>query len=673
MKFKYFLLLIIIIILVSCQSNNSSSSSDSTTDAISVVETKLLESEFGNPSNWKKFVTYDKKESISSPKMLSVSEDVSITYMANGLLSREFDFLMHTDTELVAVDQETGISIINFNNVDSPKGNVINYRGEVQSVYFYQDILYAWTKDQKLINVRTEEILVDSPSALLPTDELIVLDNGFYFNSHEGLWKISSDFSVEELLISHSSWDLFKDSTNQLWVGTNNGVYLGDGVTFSIVYSGYASKILEFSGQIYALVNTSFMPSFGETSDYDLYKWNGTTFVYHCEVGSLWGSTSQFIELFEWNSKLYAIKLDGGSTLEFDGTVFTAVTPIVAEIGRKSIIEINNILYSTGNINGIKIWDGAISKNITGFNTAEGMLSNKIQRIFTDSIGNIWLGPKTDGVSILDNSGAFINISFPDEIKIAGIFEYEGTVYINGANNLYTVTDFVPTLYTSFHSHGENVYFDQTNGKLWALPNGVLAMLDINTKEMWGMDDGYWTDTRDYAWNNLGYHFHDVIAIPNENAVFIAVEANIILKYNYGTNKFTEIAIPTAIKKFVNKNGILYGVSESGQLLIYDITWTIIESNLESVNITNLSIKDGLVFITSEDSKIEIFDLATHEKSIWTSQNIPIEGSINEMFIHSTIALSSSMTMNILDESTKEFSMVLATENGLVICSFNIE
>jgi len=680
---------------------------------------KLLASEFEVESNWTAYGTYDQLEDDghsvnASLRVLdrSLNREKIITYTANGLVSEIFEYLVANNEGLAIGSRRYGVSVLKFSDMGSPKGNVYNYRKEfLEGIAEYQNKFYAWFLDGSIVDIASGEMIYeDAPMgtnsihSTVPKNRFAI-DNGEYFigtsnldsdgslkpNKDNGLWKIDAALSTKTKLLDHPVWCVYKDGDDIMWVGTKDGIYQETDSAFEKVYTGYAEQIFEFNDQTYALIKDFFSKP-DDNNDFDLYQWDGATFQYVCEVSEVYGFPSIFeMYAFEWDSTLY-VSIQGSQDrlLVFDGTSFTIQNnPIYdGKIGQQCAKVADEKLFTVGNLTGLNIWDGVELVQLNTVNTAEALISNAIQVLYVAENGNLWIGPETSGFNILDNDGKFEIEELPEEIKVTGIFETDGTTYVQGAAALYEATDTGNLNYKTFACNGERVYYDAVSDKLWAYPNfgvgnGSLGMLDIETKEIYGttgFDDraDYWQ--RDYEWIKPEYHFNDVVSIPNENAVFIAVQNSgvdeetgedlaesgdsIVLKYDYGTDEFSEISIPIEfIRYFAIEKSIIYGIGKGTIAEYVDGEWQIVRSSLSSNYPVDLVIKNKYAFIPNRNS-LEVLHLASGKSSEWNFTELPIKGNIK------TVAMRTNENPGV---TAKAYSMYFGTSQGLVICDLNLQ
>jgi hypothetical protein len=646
-----------LLIILACGGGGGGST---TNDTLHASSSKLLANEFEDEKNWTVYETYDQLEdsdnslnaslqALSAPTQKelvgldhkhdtqlqtfakSTEREKIVTYTANGLVAESFQYLVSNSDSIAMGSRFHGVSVLKFEDLDSPKGAVYNFRKDfLQGIAEYQDKIYAWYHDGSIVDVATgETVCGNAPQGTstsygaTPKNRLLI-DNGIFFigtsNTDEdgfpedgldnGLWKIDLDQSSKTKLIDHPVWCIYKDNTGTLWVGTNNGIYKGDASNFIQINSEYAEQIFEYNGQIYALIKDFFNKP-EESNDFDLYEWDGSVFQYVCEASNVIGENYvDEMHAFVWQDTLYAIAHGHNQLLQFAGSSFSILDNSMGKgiFGEKCAISADEKLFSVGNVTGLNVWDGNQYVQLNTVNTAEALISNAIRVLYIADNGDLWIGPETSGFNILDDHDNFELIELAEEVTIAGFFERNGTSFVQGAAALYEVNDGTPEHYAAFACNGERVYHDANHGKLWAFPNfgsgnGSLAMMDIDTKVIsgtTGFDDrpDYWQ--RDYEWDKLEYHFNDVISIPDEDAVFIAVENgdHIVLRYDYNTDEFSEVEIPIeSIKYFDITKSAVFGVGQGNIVKYEEGKWEVISTDLTSEEPYGFAVKHNYAFI----------------------------------------------------------------------------
>lgn len=670
------------------------SGSDSNTD-------KLLESEFSVPGNWTAYETYDQvgagvAAAVTAAKSdaRAVEREKIVTYTANGVVAEAFDYLTATEDSIAMGSRQYGISMLNFDDLSAPKGKVYNYRkNSLNGLSTDQDQFYAWFFDGSLVNITTGiSVYSDAPMGTqtnygaTPKNRMVIQDGDFFIgtsnletdgnlrpDTDNGLWKIDVTHSEKTKLIDYPVWCLYKDSTNTIWAGTDEGIYRQDGSAFTNVHDGYAEQIFEFDNQTYALIKDFFHKP-GDNTDFDLYWWNGNAFEYKCEISEGIGNMINSMHAFVWNNILY-VSYDQTYLLVFDGSTFSRqVNPIYdGKIGQYCVLPADGRLFSVGNLTGLNIWDGVDYTQLNTVNTTEGLLSNDIQVLHVHSQGNLWIGSPVSGFNMLDEEGNFTSIELVEQISIGGIFEHDGTTYAQGADIVYAIGPDDLHSFADFNCNGEKVYYDAPQGRLWAFPNfgsgnGALGMLDMDTKKIWGTTgydnrEDYWQ--RDYTWEKPPYHFNDVIAIPDEDAVFIALENGDgkILKYEYLTDTFITVDIPiTAIRYFDRTDKAVFGVGPGSIVKYENGSWTVVNSVLVSNSPVDLLVKHNYAFVPNPFN-LEVVHLVSGKTSMWNFDELPIEGQIQ------TIAMRTNQDPGGIK---KAYAIIFGTDAGLVLCNLNL-
>jgi hypothetical protein len=682
-----------------------------TGDTSNTSVSRLLSDELENEKNWTAYETIDQLTSEENDVYSALNTPVGalsaplnrekiVTYTANGLVSEIFEYLVSNSDGIAMGSRDYGVSVMKFIDMDSPRGTVSNFRKDfLEGIAEYQDKFYAWFLDGSIVDIASGAVIYESAPmgtnsiySAVPKNRFLIDDGIFYIGTSNvepdgsliagadnGFWEIDATLSSKTKLINHPVWCVFRDSAGIIWAGTQDGIYKKDGDTAEHVFNGYAEQIFEFNNQTYALIKDFFnYPD--ENNDFDLYQWNGTTFQYVCEVSDVYGSPSIFeMQAFEWENILYiSVRGSQDRLLVFDndsGSFSVQANPIYnGKIGQQSAHVADGRLFTVGNLTGLNVWDGNHYGQLNTVNTAEALISNAISVLYIADDGNLWIGPEASGFNILDDDGNFELKELSEEYTIAGFFENHGVAYVQGASALYEVNDSGIQHFAAFACNGERVYYDSDHGSLWAFPNfgsgnGALGMLDIDTKVIsgtTGYDDrtDYWQ--RDYEWEKPAYHFNDVVSIPGEDAVFIAVENgdHIVLRYDYHTDQFTEVEIPIeSITYFDVKESAVFGVGQ-GCIVKYEKgTWEVVRSGLPSEAPYGFAVKHNYAFIPNRDD-MAVVHLVSGKTSIWTFDELPIEGDVK------SIKMRTNQHPGVLK---KAYSMVIGTTKGLVICNLNLQ
>lgn len=661
---------------------------------------------------------------ISALTLLSLSIAIGLdlsaitTKTASGLVTDYLLEHLHVDNDYIVVGSGSdGYSYIRTSDVNNPKGKVYNYRGRDSSNAIYQVGLRGFTKrnsDGKIyalygsdiVDVINRQIVYSDTSNYNPNGfnggkEKFLTDSAGNFwigalnldqagnpTGENGLYKISADFSGKTTLLSDPIWSLFKDSGGIIWIVSNKGIYKRvEGGSPTLVFNSessspvrWAEQVIEDSGEIYAVMKNYFHYPYGTATKFiELYRWNGTTFVKVCDVKSESGIVPPSAQAFVYSGSLY-IKFFG-----FSGTyVFNKVSgnvslgsDIGSDMGNARMIAIGNALVSVGNVSGISLYnwnaDGQTLR-ITSANTAEGLIANNIHSLyFSQATNRLLIGPeRAEGFNVVvDNT--FNIYGFPNtEVNTVGFFDYNGKLYVQGASNLYYLDAGQVVQVKNFATNGEKIYYD-SRGYVWSFPNwgagyGGIGVLDLESLTIKGTA-GYWP-TVDTWTLDQGYHFHDIISVPGENAVFIAVgdseiightaiKMPFVLKYNYTTNAFSKVVLPDddceGIRTFASDGTYLYGISRQRLYRYSNGTWEYYCPIQLEGGFNGATITEDYLFIISGGSGLEIVDLRTKTSNRYNS---------------SVIVLPSDTVTAIAIQNTgaHSYRVWLGTSKGLAYC-----
>jgi hypothetical protein len=655
--------------------------------------------------------------------LLFVSIAISLDFSAikttttRGLIAEYLEQLYIDDDYVVVAAGTEGFSYISTGHVNNPQAKVHNYRGRSNGSGIDRfgcsgftkrasdGKIYAWYGSD-IVEVLTKTVVYTSapdythssfsggPKDRFTTDEsgnfwigASNLDEDGIQSGDNGLYRIAANFSGKTKVLNDAVWSIFKDSSGTLWISTENGIYrkpIGDApsLVFNSLTSNpqrWADTTIEHNGQIYALMKNYFHnPNSLPARIAELFRWNGLSFEKICDITS--GGP-----MFVYQNTLY---VRGSSLYQFnDGLqTFSIVADFGGAIGYDRIIVRNNIIASVGNVAGVLLYNfngDNQNVNLTPANTAQGLLSDRIHTIYASPTTNrVYIGSEVSGFNeFINNSYAIHEI--PGEVISVGFFEHEGRLYAQGAVNLYYLENGQLTNVVRFPTNGEKIYYD--NGKVWSFPNwgagyGGIAVLNISdltikgTKDYQGND--YWTTTETWTLDR-GYHFYDVVSVPGENAVFIAVgdseiatpytNMNFVLKYNYATNTFTKMYLPESsqgIRVFVRDGTKVYGVARQ-KLYVYTQggTWEYFCGIELGNDFRGMKIADNYLFVISgwnsdgagRASGLEVVDLLNKTTRYYTSSDIYIPSDY-------------IFAIEIEQRSQNNYRLWLGTMNGIANC-----
>jgi hypothetical protein len=645
-------------------------------------------------------------------------------YTAKGIVSDSIDQL-YADADVIIVGSlEEGFSVIGTDDIDSPQGKVSNYRGRSgadPALRFgcsgftkraSDGKIYAWYGSD-IVEVSTKAIVYASAPdythsyyGCSPKERFVTDESGNFWVGTEnlnesgassganGLYRIASDFSGKTTLLTDAIWNVFKDSGGTIWISSDRGVYRrASGGSATLVFDSltasparWAEQIIEYDGNIYAVMKNFFhYPHDTPTKVFELYRFNGTTFVKVCDVQS--GSNTS-VYAFVYSSNLY---IRGASLYRFNtgSGDMSLVTDIGSYLGYYRFAAVGDALVSAGNTRGITIYNWGASGQTTRLltsNTAQALISDRVWSIYAAARDRVFIGFQATGFNLY-NGSTFQVFSLPDEVYIVGFFEYGGKTWVQGTSNLYYLDGDTLVSHLPFATNGEKVYYD--NGRLWAFPNwgsgyGAIGMLNLANSTIKGMKDAqgndYWSTSETWVLDRQ-YHFHDVIAVPGENAVLIAVggseiappyeEMPYVLKYSYATNAFSKVSLPDnsseGIRSFASDGSAVYGAARQKLFKYINGTWSEFCSIEMGNDFRGMKIGQHHLFIISgwnsnglgRHGGLEVVDLIHRTTQYYDSTTIAIPAD-------------SLTSVEIVSHGNNNYRLWLGTTNGLAYCNLKL-
>jgi hypothetical protein len=632
-------------------------------------------------------------------------------YTARGLVSDNLDQLYADDDVIIVGNTTEGFSIIRTADLDSPEGKIINYRGRSgadPTLRFgcqgftkraSDGKIYAWF-GHDLVEVSTKTVVYSSapdyshstfgctPKNRFVTDEsgnfwigTQNLDESGASGGENGLYRISAGFSEKTTLLTDAIWNVFKDSGGTIWVASNKGIYRrASGGNPTLVFNSetssptrWAEQVIEHGGEIYAVMKNFFhYPNETPTKYFELYRWNGTTFVKLCDVHS---GTQNSPYAFVYSGSLY-IKIDGGGMYLFNagsGDV-SLVSDIGSQMGGRRLASVSNVLVSVGNIYGISVYNrggsGQTTRLLTS-NTAEALISDRVWSIYAAARDRVFIGFEASGFNLY-NGSTFQVYSLLNEGSIVGFFEYGGRTYVQGTSNLYYLDGDTLVSHLAFSTNGERVYYD--NGRLWAFPNGgagygAIKMLNLANS------------TTETLTPDRQYHFYDVIAVPGEDAVLIAVgdseiaspytKMPYVLKYSYASNTFSKVYLPDSncegIRSFASDGSAIYGAARQKLFKYVNGTWSEFCALEMGNDFRGMKIGQHHLFIVSgwnstgagQGGGLEVVDLIHRTTQYYDSSTIAIPAD-------------SLTSIEIVSHGNNNYRLWLGITNGLAYCNLKL-
>ena len=681
-------------------------------------------------SQWSFFQTYNRTtSSVGPPSELSlnikptnqISTPVLTTFSANGLVGDSFSRLLVDDTYIFVSHQETGVSYIKITDITNPKGKVFNYtgrEGDDALLRFGASDFVKRNSDDKvfvlygrdIVDLLNNEIVYDNAPDrtngvcdVQPKSRFVIGNNGDFWigtatvnncdgsiddlgtGDENGLFKISSTFSSRTKILDDPIWSIFKDSANNIWISSSTGIWRSiGGNSPSKVYSSgfYADQIIEFDGEIYAIMKNFFNNSNIDPieKEFNLFKWNGSTFVLDCNIPVSEHTRGLFS--FIYQNELY---FRGGDLSKFVvGTPnsISSIDEIGTGMGDSSVISHNEMLISVGGSDGIAIFNFQNSGEtigLTAVNTAEQLISDDIYNLYSDTNHKMYIAPGgASGFNTFENNSFDIHEMNNGDSPVE-FFEHNGITYIHNGRNLITVIDEILTSSTYFSSNGDSIYYD-SSGYLWSFPDwgasdyGAIGKLDLSSDVISGTKDANDVDVwnTSTSWNlDRGYHFNDVIRIPGTNEVLIGVSDRKIgstskiishtLKYSHTSDSFIKVDFPDTQSEGIivmdSTGDIIYGASLNKLFRYENGEWTFY-SDLILGDIHDIKIAKNYAFIVSgwgTDGGLEVVNLDTKESTLYTTSEIPLPNK-------------QILSIEIQDFGNNNFRLWLGTFSGLGYC-----
>lgn len=570
---------------------------------------------FGNRNYWDFYrVPYEVKGEFNFAAGLV--RDVLTTIYAN----EEYVFVSGWDG---------GYSYFKWEDFPNLVGKITNIRVKVG--YNYIPGKVQWSEDSnnkiyalywdKILDALSGEILFDSSKrsdgfaptrgsyGCLPNQRFVIDDEGNFWvgaseaitdqsdprdyisDSKYGLFKISKNGAVQNLLPGYDVWRIYKDSSGTIWISALNGVYYYDTVEATLVkvfgddrdgktpkqiydeeLSGnylFCEDIIEFNGEMYFLMKNFFArASRQENKKYYLYVLNGSELIpyplYQQELP--FTRAPRQARLFVYRNKLYILSgnhsaIDVEESLNRGGLIYadwtknqsmgTWVSSCKLNNGKEVVLTVNEY----GNFMGLRIFGYFDDPyDLTQIKTVgtEGLLSNYVENVFYDeATGKTYFSHTVSyGYTVLEN----------DQLKpkefydlVLNLFRYKNDLYLV-SNNVYkwdeSKQDF--THFADFRTNMEKIRLH--NKYLWSIvthganDNSYLFCLDLETKQL-RTNNPSWTS--DHKINISNYQIFDLIGV-DDDTVFIAVGSEkdpkkkfpYIYKYSYSTNSLERVDIP---------------------------------------------------------------------------------------------------------------------------------
>ena len=209
-----------------------------------------------------------------------------------------------------------------------------------------------------------------------------------------------TNYTSMDGLLSDNVNCLDVDGSDNLWFGTQNGVSVFDGVTWTDHTTTTDAGLVDNTIQAIYVANS------GDV-------WVGTDFGASVYNGVSWSTYTTADGLGNNQIKCISEDQDGdiwfgtnsGAT-EFTGSVWTSYgTAEGLPFGGVTAITVhsNGDLWMGTGLGGVKIFDGV---SFTGITSADGLVDDRVRSIIVDQQNNKWIGT-SEGISVFNSSNAF--------------------------------------------------------------------------------------------------------------------------------------------------------------------------------------------------------------------------------------------------------------------------
>jgi hypothetical protein len=653
-------------------------------------------------------------------------------YTANGIVSEMLTQLYADETLVVVGNNMAGFSHIAVSDLPNARGKICNYRGRDSSDAAQRFGLSGFTKGTRdgrvyawygrdIVDVVDKTIVfAGAPDfthgsfGCTPKDRFVSDENGDFwigtsnlesdgriYDSGEranGLYRISASFTaIETVDAGLAVWSIFKDSAGVLWIGSQKGIHRrAPGGNPVLVYDStstglYPEQILEFRGQVYAVIKNFFHNPFIVSGDriFELHRWDAgsSQFFPVCIIDA---GTALEMNAFVFEDTLRLFHSGSAYPYVYDPVVQTVMqssAPLV-DTGILRHAAVGGALFSVGSGVGLCVYNhggGGETLQLLPASTAEGLITDLTHSLYLDREKRVFIGPEASAFNRYDHE-QFEIYELPHESPIVGFFEYEDKTHVATCCNVHQLHNEQLSRVHFFPTNGERIYFDQ--GRLWTFPNwgtltlGSLAFLDMASGSIKAMKDYQGND----PWNasetwtlDRGYHFRDIIAVPGEDAVFIAVgEENdvgampYVLKYSYATNVFSKIHLPDmaseGIRAFAVVGQVVYGAARQKLYAYENGVWKEFCSLEIGNDMRGMKAAKGHLFIVSGWNAsgpgrwggLEVVDLRAKTSAYYDSSSIPIPAD-------------AIFAIEIESVSNERFRLWLGGPNGVSYCTLVAE
>lgn len=239
------------------------------------------------------------------------------------------------------------------------------------------------------------------------------------------------------LLSDLHCYSLLKDSTGQVWISTNKGLYI----------YGTNGLIKQYTKQPTGCVYQTAQGEIFVCTDTGIFKWNKS--LQSFGLSFLIDSPADAFQITQWNHQLIGISFSGPFIMNIAGDKI--IMPLLKGNKRMPMFGQKNHKYSCllsdsdqdlwlGTYNGLTIWDNKNQK-LYEINTDKGLVNNSIKAIVEDIDRSFWV-TTSRGIShiIKKRTTSGLNFRIVNYDKFTGVLEYpfiDRAAFISSKNGLF--------------------------------------------------------------------------------------------------------------------------------------------------------------------------------------------------------------------------------------------
>lgn len=210
-----------------------------------------------------------------------------------------------------------------------------------------------------------------------------------------------TNYTTADGLVSNSVNCVDVDANNDVWFGTQSGVSVFDGTTWTTHSTTTDAGFIDNNVQaIHCAANGNVWIG----TDFGASKYDGTSWTSYTTTSGL--GNNQIKCITEDAAGAIWFGTNTGAS-KFNGTTWTNIGTAqglpFGGVNEIDILSNGDVWLGTG-LSGIRVYTSVISNQIT---TTNGLIDDRIRAMVMDAQGRKWIGT-AEGISVLDNSNAWM-------------------------------------------------------------------------------------------------------------------------------------------------------------------------------------------------------------------------------------------------------------------------